>query len=122
MADVNVFDQIRGISAKNYLFSEKDYTGYVANIYFSFFPDTIFFANEINKYHLEAKRNHDFYYYSLSKGKRYSKWIKAEKSNELDIISEAYHVSRKKAKEILRLLDDDDMETIRKELDKGGQE
>ena len=118
----NVFDQIKGINLKEYNYQAPEYKGYVANINFSFFPETIFFANEINKYVVNDKHNYDFYYYALPKKKRYSKWIKTDRNDDLQLIAKAYRVNKSKAQEILPLLTDDDIKQLKEELHEGGRE
>lgn len=119
------FDFINSIQAeKNYVLSdetEKDYNQFVINRGLSFGADTIIYGNEMNsRPHLSSKMQYDFLFHGIPKRKRYNKWIKADKIDNIDIITEYYECSDVRAKEILRLLTDDQVEQIRKRLFKGG--
>ena len=84
---------------------EKKYPAYLINRYFSFLPDTLFFANELNlRSHIDNKLKHHFYLHSLRKKKRFTKWLKSEEFKELEFIQQVYECSAVKAREYLRLL------------------
>ena len=84
---------------------EKKYPAYLINKYFSFLPDTLFFANELNtRSHIDNKLKHHFYLHSLRKKKRFTKWLKPEEFKELEFIQQVYECSAVKAREYLRLL------------------
>ena len=118
-----VFDQINGINTKDYNFEEKEYNPYVANLFYSFFPDTVFFSNEMNKYRCEKKANHDFYFYGIPRKKRYTKWIKSQVDMDtLLAVRKYYYISEPKALEIIPLLSEDEIEAIKEELEEGGRE
>lgn len=119
------FDFINSIQAeKKYILSddtEKDYNQFVINRGLSFGADTIIYGNEMNsRPHLPIKMQYDFLFHGIPKRKRYNKWIKSEKMDNIDIIVEYYECSDVRAKEILGLLTDDQLEQIRKRLFKGG--
>lgn len=119
------FDFINSIQTeKNYVLSdetEKDYNQFVINRGLSFGADTIIYGNEMNsRPHLTAKMQYDFLFYGIPKRKRYNKWIKADKIDNIDIITEYYECSDVRAKEILGLLTEEQVEQIRKRLFKGG--
>ena len=93
---------------------EKKYPTYLVNKYFSFFSDTIFYANEVNKcQHLTGKDVHYFYLNSLRKKKRFTKWLKTEKIDDETLIMKVYSCSRQKAKEYLKILTKDQINTIK---------
>ena len=96
--------------------NEKQYNSFIVNRFFSFFNDTIFFANEINRFAsvLTNQQQFDFYYHALSKKRRYTKWVRENKSDkeEIDLIIEATNCSKRDAKELLSFID----ETIKKTL------
>ena len=65
--------------------TEKLYTPYVVNRGFTNFEDTILHANELNqRAHLFDRAQFDYYRGALRKRKRFSKWPKADKNNDLD--------------------------------------
>ena len=94
---------------------QKDYVPFVINRCLSYFPDTIFYANEMNRLNqLEKRLQFDYLSSAIRKRKRYSKWLKDENSKDLDLIKRNFNYSNSKAKEALSILSTDDIETIRK--------
>lgn len=102
---------------------EKDYVAYVVNRQLSYFPDTIMFANEMNRCHgVPSKWQYHFYLHGLRKGKRFSKWSKpAPKTDDINLIIRAYNYSREKAEVVLSILSEDQLKDIRKQYDTGGR-
>lgn len=96
---------------------EKEYAPFVVNRCLSYFPDTIFQVNEINRMpHLDSGLQFDYLRHSVRKRKRYSKWLKNEKIQELDLVKEFFDYSNQKAKEALSILSKKDIEEIRELL------
>jgi len=101
--------------------AEKLYQPFVVNRSLSYFPDTIFHSNEMNVLHgIDEKMQYDYLKYSVRKRKRFSKWIKNEKLEDLDMIKEYFNYSNRKAQEVLSILTDEQMEEIRKSMSTGG--
>ena len=62
---------------------EKLYPPYIVNRCLSYFMDTILLTNEMNACsHIDNKMQYDYYINSVRKRKRFSKWIKAETSDD----------------------------------------
>jgi hypothetical protein len=98
---------------------EKDYVPFVINKCFSYFPDTIFYANRVNGMsHIDKKMQYDYYMYSIPKRKRFSKWIKPEENEELALLKEVFGYSDKKARDVLGLIP---IQTLKELVQKGGQ-
>ncbi len=123
-----LFDYVKDLSygKEGLLYQEEtnhtSYSPYMVNRAFSFGVDTIFWANEINKHPNTAKElHHDFYFYSLSKKKRYNKWPKASKTNNIELIMEYLNCNEIKAKEALKILTDEQVQEIMKLMDTGGR-
>jgi len=111
------------VSKKNLMESgeleEKDYLPFVINKCLSYFPDTIFYANQMNRYPLlDKKIQYDYYLNGIIKRKRFSKWIKPEENADIEIIKEIYGYSDQKAREVIDLLP---MDKLRSMANKGGQ-
>jgi hypothetical protein len=53
--------------------------------------------------------------------KRFNKWIKAEKVDDLETVKEYYGYSTEKAKQILPLLNDSIIDEMRTRITKGGK-
>jgi len=98
---------------------EKEFVPFVINKCFSYFPDTIFYANRMNQVaFLDKKMQYDYYLHSISKRKRFSKWIKPEENKDLEIVKEVFGYSDQRAKEVIDLLP---MDKLRDLVQKGGQ-
>jgi len=98
---------------------EKEFVPFVINKCFSYFPDTIFYANRMNQVaFLDKKMQYDYYLHSISKRKRFSKWVKAEENKDLEIVKEIFGYSDQRAKEVIDLLP---MDKLRDLVQKGGQ-
>jgi|TARA_R110000824_G_scaffold93915_1_gene227017 hypothetical protein len=94
---------------------QKDYVPFIINRCLSYFPDTIFHANEMNKLnHTEKRLQFDYLRNAIRKRKRYSKWLKDETSKDLDLVKRNFNYSNKKAKEALSILSKEDIENIKK--------
>ena len=102
---------------------EKKYSAFIVNRGLSFFMDTIFQANELNRnQHLDSRLQFDYLLNSIRQKKRYSKWLKNEKIDNLDIVKEYYGFSNEKAKDALKVLSDEQLGYIKDKLNQGGVE
>ena len=102
--------------------SEKQYNAFIINKSLSHGIDTVVAANEMNaRPHLDAKLQYDFLQGFVRKKKRFNKWLKAEKEENLEIIKEYFGYSNVRPQEALRLLSDADIEAIKGLLRKGGK-
>ena len=100
--------------------SEKSYAPYLTNKSLSYFTDTLLYANEMNKYHfLDNKLQYEFFLNSIRKKKRFAKWAKADKNDDLVMVSEYYQISLSKAKEAIRILSTEQLSTIRNKMEQG---
>ena len=121
-----LFQYINDLSnEKKYLMNnglfEKEYVPHQTNRFFSYFSDTIMLANMMNTtYSLSNRMQHDFYFHEVRKRKRWTKWFKAETSDDLQLIKEYYKYTDQKAREALSILSEEQLNDIRKKLNKGG--
>ena len=121
----NPFEFINSISYKknNLLkeqYSEKDYPSFLVNKGLSLYADTIIYANEINRRPwIDNKLAYDFYLNSIRPRKRYSKWFKKTKDEDLELLKEYYKCSESKALEYLNVLSETQLEKLRERLIKG---
>ena len=100
--------------------SEKSYAPYLTNKTLSYFTDTLLYANEMNRMHfLDNKLQYEFFLNSIRKKKRFAKWAKADKNDDLVMISEYYQISLSKAKEAIRILTPEQLSTIRNKMEQG---
>jgi hypothetical protein len=106
---------------ENDTLAEKAYTAFIVNRGLSFFPDTILYANEMNRLHnLDNKPQFAYLLNSVRSRKRYSKWLKNELDEDIKIISEYYDYSYAKAKQVASLITPEQLKTIKQKLEKGG--
>lgn len=104
---ISPFEYTTAIADKKYPDNFDGYNAWLTNSSFSQRQDTVFYANEINKYHrLGDREQFDFYYYSLPKKKYFAKWAKADKSKNTDAICFYYSVSAKVAEQYEKVLND----------------
>jgi hypothetical protein len=100
---------------------EKQYNAFIVNRGFSYFMDTVIYANEMNiRSGVDAKLQFDFLINTVRQKKRYSKWHKAEQSDDIQIVKEYYGYNIHRAKEVLPLHTKEQLMFIREKLDKGG--
>ena len=101
---------------------EKKYPPYVVNRCLAPFTDTIMLVNEMNKlHHLDKKLQFDFLLNSIRTRKRFAPWLKEEKIDNLECVKEYYGYSNEKAKSALKILNDEQIKTIKDSLNKGGK-
>lgn len=110
---------------------EFKYNQWRTNSSLSNYVDTLLYVNEMNMYHFITNQMHyDYLFNSVRKTKRYGK-KKTEKDKQLErqikeenekisLIQEYYKYNRTKSKEILNVLSDEQLNYIRKRLEKGG--
>ena len=100
---------------------EKEYTPFIINRSLSFNYDTILCANEMNvQNHLDSKLQFDFFLNIIRPKKRYGKWLKRENNEVLESIKEYYKCSYAKAREYATLLNDSQLDIIKRKIDTGG--
>jgi hypothetical protein len=122
------FDYINAINfTKQNLFEDpqahKDYNAWIINKGLSYFPDTLLYANEMNR-HYGIPKNWQFSFLlnSIAKKKRFSKWSKKDAISEsLRLVKEYYGYSNEKAKQALSVLSDEQLAMIEQKLYKGGK-
>lgn len=101
--------------------AEKHYPAFMVNRALSMGKDSVLFANEMNcRWHTPARLQYDFYLRALPRGRRYNKWVKAAKIDDVDVVKEYYGYSDKKATEALKILSIEQTNALRDALSKGG--
>jgi len=100
---------------------EKMYSPFIANKTLSYFADTILFANEMNIRVIDNSMQFAYLLNVVRQKKRYTKWEKREKSDKISLIQKHYKYSYKKAKDVVKLLSDDQFKLISNLYYEGGQ-
>jgi hypothetical protein len=121
----DAFDYIRAIQKKTDVEDMSGYVPFLTNHTFSAFPDTVLLANEMNRYpDLPKDMQFDFFYHTVKKGNRFEKWLKKSKNDTLgniQMLKDYYGFSDRKAQQALDILQDDQLDYIRKQTEKGGK-
>jgi len=103
-------------------FWEKKYPAFIVNKALSSFPDCILFVNEMNKmHHLDKQLQFQFFLNSIGLKKRFSKWIRSSKIKNLEYVKEYYGYNNEKARQALDILNDEQLEKIKRTIDRGGK-
>ena len=101
---------------------ERKYPAFIVNKCIAPFPDTIHLVNEMNLHnHLDKKLQFDFLLNSIRTRKRFTPWMKASKQKNLEYVKEYYGYNNEKAKSALKILNDEQIKTIKDSLYKGGK-
>jgi|TARA_B100001059_G_scaffold183323_1_gene184683 hypothetical protein len=101
---------------------EKKYSPFIINKCLAPFNDTIMLVNEMNmRHHLPSKLQYDFLLNTIRSKKRYAPWVKGDKLKDLEYVKEYFGYSNEKAKAALKLLDNEQINTIKDSLNKGGR-
>jgi hypothetical protein len=117
------FEFIKSISSskKDIMENEKDYNAFMINRGLSYFPDTVIYANEMNKFHhLDNRLQYQFLINTIRKRNRFSKWNKSIESENINAIKKYFNYSNEKARDVLPLLSNENLKTIRGRINHGG--
>ena len=123
----NPFDYVNSIlqNKKNLIvdeLTEKDYSPFLVNRSLSYHKDCVLYANEMNRRHLTDKKlQYDFLLNTIRSQKRpFAKWVKAEKSEDLECIKQVFGLSDQKARDAMRLLSNEQIQQLKEQTDTGG--
>ena len=101
---------------------EREYNPFIVNRAFSYYPDTILYANEMNQNaHLDSRLQFDFFINIIKKRKRFSPWLKPSEIENLEVLKEYYGYSNEKAKSVLSLFNNKQIENLKERIYKGGR-
>lgn len=102
--------------------SEKGYNPFIINRNFSHFNDTVLYANEMNRYHhLDHRLQFDFFINIIRSKNRFSKWFKPTEVENLELIKQHYGYSNEKAKAVLSLFGNEEIDELKQRMYKGGR-
>jgi Bacteriophage clamp loader A subunit len=122
---VGLFDFIRALSeTKNNVLTrenEKTYDCFMSSRSFSYYPDTIMYAAELNKYPAMTRHQHFTYlFHTIRKRKRYTKWGKKTKIADAKLVSGAFQMSERKTAAALKCMTPPEIECLRSLMNQGG--
>lgn len=126
----NPFDYVNAINqskqdiirdSDNPELAEKDYNSFIINRQMSYFMDTVLFANDMNeRHHVPHIFQFDYLINSVRPRKRFTKWAKKGKDEDIEAVREWYQCNNARAEEALSILTPDQLNTIKTKLEKGG--
>ena len=100
-----------------------NYVPFIVNKALSMHRDLVLIANKINQTsELTPDMQYRFFLNSIKPMKRYSKWQKKESDETVLFIQQYYLCNMSKAKSILRLLSQEQLDQMRQEQYKGGND
>lgn len=124
---MNPFDYVNSIlySKKNLIVdeeTEKGYSPFLTNRALSYHKDTILFAQEMNSNsHLDKKLQFCYLINTIRSSKRSNKkWAKKEKDSNIECIQEYFGYNYNNAKAASYILSKEQLNEIKKKLEKGG--
>ena len=102
--------------------TEKQYNSFMVNRSLSYFNDTVLMANEMNlNHHLDNRLQFDFFINIVRKRKRFSKWLKPTSLGDVEVVKAYYGYSNEKARQVLTLLTNEQIDLLKKKVYKGGR-
>jgi hypothetical protein len=100
---------------------KKKYVPFVINRSLSYFPDCIMQANNMNmRYGLDKEMQFEYLRTSIRSKKRFSKWDKKDASEKVDMIMKYFGYNYHRASEVADLISDEDIESMKGQMDVGG--
>lgn len=101
--------------------AENEYKPFIINRSLSYHPDAIFQANDMNeRSSLDGTLQYAYFINSLSKRKRFAKWVKPFSDENVTAVMEYFQIGRLKALEALKILSEEQVSMIHDSLKKGG--
>jgi len=119
------FDFINSITYKKNIVmdsnNESSYIPFITNRALSQFIDCILLANEMNmRHHIDNKLQYDYFINRIRPRKRFKKWDKKLDNENIELIKEYYDYNNDKATTALSILSLQQLDIIKKKLNKGG--
>lgn len=127
----NAFDYVSAINftkkdlmtdTANDELAEAGYVPFVTNRALSYFPDTILYAQEMNRNgHIDNKLQFHYLINSIRPKRRFSKWVKRQDSDDFEAVKQYYGYNDIKAEQALSLLSPENIKEIKRRLNTGGE-
>ncbi len=103
--------------------AESGYVPYLTNKSLSYFPDTLFLANDMNINHgVDNLLQYEYLLNTVRPKKRFAKWVRPEDNDDLEIIKMYFGYSNKKAEQALKILSSEVIQRIRVIITRGTQD
>jgi len=100
----------------------KDYKAFMVNRALSYHMDCVLYANEMNVHNqLDPDMQYSYLLNTIRPMKRkFQPWQKAEVNKDLECVKQYFGYSNEKAKDVLRILNDEQIAEIKAKTNKGG--
>jgi hypothetical protein len=127
MKPFDVIDDL-SYSKKNLMAEDREaclkaHSPYLTNRHFSYHVDTLMYANDMNVlHHVDPDMHYRFMFDVVRPKKRFSKWHKPQDMDRVKALSEWYRINTTRARELLRVLTTDEVDSIMKRLGSGDNE
>lgn len=109
-------------NADNVELAEKAYNPFMVNRALSYHIDCIFYVNDVNiNSGSDNIMQFEYLLHSVRPKKRFAKWAKPEKNEDISAVQEYYKMSYRKAAEACKVLTAEQIKTIKERLYKGGK-
>lgn len=119
---MNPFDYVNSVlNKKQYIEDLSGYNPFLTNRALSYYPDTIFYAQELNMIgYLDNQMQYDLLYHAVPRANRIPrKWPKKNLSEQINSICQYYNCSPKKALEITKILNEDQIDQLISKVNEG---
>lgn len=114
---ISPFDYVNAINNGGNMDTMENYSQYLINRQFSYFLDTVLFANEMNMYQDLTDDQHFLFLRSLiTKKRRFTKWGKPKNSNDAQALARNFNISMYRAYEILPIFTREQLDNIKESL------
>jgi hypothetical protein len=100
----------------------KDYVPFVVNRALSYHMDCVLYVNQMNIHsNLDKDLQYSYFLNTIRSMKRkFQPWQKSETDKNIECVKQYFGYSNAKAKEALRILNDEQIAEIKRKTDKGG--
>lgn len=94
-------------------YNEEDFQPYLINHSLSMFVETILYSADMNIFNkLDKKLQYEYLLHTISKRKRFAKWIKPEVDETVKAAAELFQLNSIEAKDLVLLLNDEQKEEV----------
>ena len=105
--------------------AEKLYVPFLTARSLSYHADCIMFVNEINtrgraEHAVSNGMHYEFLLHAIEKRKRFASWQKPTKDDDIYLIMREYKYSHEKARDVVDLFSEEDLEALRRKANTGG--
>ena len=99
----------------------KQYLPFIINRSLSYHQDTVMLANEMNlNAHLGVQEQYDFLRHTVRPRKRFAKFQKPQRKEDVDILIQEYLMNRRCAEESLAIISKNELNRLRAKQQRGG--